>query len=261
MTLDASVNPTGRFSDRVANYIKHRPAYPPAVIDALRAHCGLGADSVVADVGSGTGILTRMLLDTGCFVWAVEPNSAMRAAAERDLAHDPHFHSIAATAEDLPFETASIDLITAAQAFHWFDRAAAARAFDRVLRPTGHVALIWNDRNVLASPFMRGYEDTLIRFVPEYQDVSYRNIVHAPIDAFFGPAGHDRHTFDYVQTFDLDGVLGRFQSSSYAPRPGDPRLEAALDHLRGLFDACAQEGTVDFAYKTLMFIGRPQVAD
>lgn len=256
--MSQDVDPTGRFTERVANYVKHRPAYPDAVIELLKDRCGLGPDAVVADVGSGTGILTRMLLQTGAVVWAIEPNDAMRRAAEADLAAFPRFHSLSAAAEAIPLAPGTIDLITAAQAFHWFDAAAAARSFLRVLTPTGRVALVWNARDYDGSDFMRAYEDVLEQVVPEYREVSWRNTVQDdPMDAFFGANQYERHTFSYLQRFDRDGLIGRFLSSSSAPKPDDPRHAPALGHLLAAFDAHAHEGHVTFAYRTLVFLGRP----
>ena len=136
------LNSTERFSSRVENYIKYRPSYPAAVLELLSSRCGLGAGSVVADVGSGTGILTELLLETGAAVFAVEPNLAMREAAERNLNDYGRFRSIDGTAEATTLAQSSVDLITASQAFHWFDH---PRFFDevrRIARP-GAVVAVW----------------------------------------------------------------------------------------------------------------------
>src|SRR5687767_9761581 len=115
------MNPAGRFSNRVGDYIRTRPGYPPGVLDVLRAETGLTPATVVADVGSGTALSAEMFLKNGNRVLGVEPNADMRAAAETLLASYPNYHSIAGTAEDTTLPDQSIDLIVAGQAFHWFD--------------------------------------------------------------------------------------------------------------------------------------------
>src|SRR5437899_1233764 len=135
------MNSTERFTDRVADYVRFRPHYPPAVFAELRDRLGLGAGSSVADVGSGTGISARPLLEMGCTVFAVEPNAAMRSAAEQWLGDFPRFQSIAGTAEATTLAEHSVDAVVAAQAFHWFDAASARREFQRILKPRGWVAL------------------------------------------------------------------------------------------------------------------------
>ena len=154
-------SPTERFTSRVETYIKYRPTYPAAVIDLLRSECGLTADAIVADVGSGTGILSELVLKNGNEVIGVEPNQAMRLAAEHLLSSYPRFRSVEGSAEASTLPAASVDLITAGQAFHWFDATAARREFARILKPNGSVALIWNDRQLDSTEFLRGYEALL----------------------------------------------------------------------------------------------------
>ena len=139
-------DPTRRFTNRVANYARYRPGYPPAVLTCLRDECGLSPGSTVADVGSGTGILTELFLANGNHVYAVEPNEAMRQAAELSLAHYPGFTSVDGRAEATTLADDSVDFVTAGQAFHWFDAAASRVEFNRILRPGGYTALVWNAR-------------------------------------------------------------------------------------------------------------------
>jgi ubiquinone/menaquinone biosynthesis C-methylase UbiE len=137
-----------RFSDRVDDYRKYRPGYPEAVLQVLEERCGLSPSSVVADIGSGTGILTGMLLSKAHTVYAVEPNAPMRSAAEEDYRDHPAFRSVAGSAEATTLPSRSVDLITAAQAFHWFDPEKAKAEFRRILRKEGNIALIWNERMI-----------------------------------------------------------------------------------------------------------------
>src|SRR5258708_2582165 len=146
-------NATSRFSDRVENYVRYRPGYPPGVLQALRDDCGLAPGHVIADIASGTGIWTRMLLENGNPVFGVEPNTEMREAGERLLAAFPKFTSVAGNAEATTLPDHSVDFITAAQAAHWFDRERARLEFVRILKSRGWLALLWNDRLTRSTPF------------------------------------------------------------------------------------------------------------
>ncbi len=246
-----------RFSSRVDNYIKYRPGYPRGVIDQLQQACGLSPASVVADVGSGTGLLARLFLDLGCGVYGIEPNAEMRSAGERLLAGYPNFSSQDGSAESTGLPDASVDFVTAGQAFHWFDPARTRAEFKRVLKPDGWAALVWNDRSVDTSPFLKAYEALLNRYSSDYQQVNHRNIEKNPqaIAAFFGGAYQVAH-FKNVQVFDYEGVRGRLESSSYAPEPGQPSYAPMMADLRRIFDTFQQDGRVNFEYDTELFYGR-----
>src|SRR5262245_47734188 len=177
---------TQRFSSRVENYIKYRPGYPSGIIEALRSECGLTSGSIVADVGSGTGILTEMFLRNGNLVYGIEPNREMRDAAERLLKGYPRFHSVAAQAEETTLDDASVDFISAGQAFHWFDREKARTEFARILKPQGWVALIWNERVTTTTPFLVAYEQLLKDYSTDYEQVDHRRIDEDVIRDFFG---------------------------------------------------------------------------
>jgi len=246
---------TERFSTRVENYIKYRPGYPNELLELLRVKCGLTADGVVADVGSGTGILTELLLETGASVFAVEPNREMREAGERLLSDYRRFRSVNGTAEATTLPPASVDLITASQAFHWFDVAQARREFGRILRPRGWVVLIWNERPPDSGAFLDDYERLVRRHAAEYDQVTSRRADEARIHEFFGGAPHTA-VFAYRQVFDFAGLQGRLLSSSFAPEPGHPEHEPMICGLRDLFERHSRGGKVVFPYRTLVFYGR-----
>lgn len=246
---------TERFSDRVADYVKYRPGYPAAVLDLLSRECGLKPAASVADIGAGTGIFTRLLLQSGAQVFAVEPNADMRAAAETALAGHPGFRSIAGEAGNTTLPPASVDLITAAQAFHWFDRDQARAEFARILKPDGQVALIWNEREVDTTPFLQAYEQLLLDYAPEYGIVDHRNITPADVAAFFHPHQIKLASFAYQQQFDYAGLKGRLLSSSYAPNAGHPNHEPMLRQLNRLFDRFQQDRQVVWHYQTRVFYG------
>jgi len=245
--------PTERFSDRVENYVKYRPGYPPELVGLLKERCGLGRESVVADVGSGTGILTKLFLGCGCVVHAVEPNREMREAAEQFLRDCPGFRSVDGTAEETRLPAASVDLVTAAQAFHWFDREKCRSEFRRILKPGGWMVLVWNERQVGASPFLEAYEDLLHTFAPEYRKVDHRNVDEEAIAEFFAPSPFEATAFDNHQDLDFDGLKGRLLSSSYAPAAGQPGHEPMLEALRDIFNEHAVDNAVRFLYETKVY--------
>lgn len=252
-----SDDPTARFSDRVEHYVKHRPGYPEALLVALRDEVGISVGSVVADIGSGTGISTAMLLRTGAEVYAIEPNAAMRQAADAQFAGEPRFHSVDARAEETTLPNGSVDVITAGQAFHWFDRDAARREFLRVLRPGGRVALFWNTRRDDGSAFLRAYEQLLLEFGTDYTKVDHRHVDEDALQPFFGGVYATR-VFENEQVLDYAGLEGRLRSSSYVPAPGHPNHAPMLAALRRLFDAEQQDGRVRVAYDTELFYGTLQ---
>ncbi len=178
------MKPGERFSSRVDDYQKYRPDYPQSLVTEIIKQSGLDDSAVIADFGSGTGIFTRRLLQAGFEVYAVEPNREMRVAAESALAAEPGFTSIDGSAEDSRLESASIDLITAAQAFHWFNTDTAKQEFRRVLKPQGQLALIWNKRK-LSQPFQQAYDAILREFAPEYGKVNHMNLSEMDIQGFF----------------------------------------------------------------------------
>jgi ubiquinone/menaquinone biosynthesis C-methylase UbiE len=247
---------TQRFSDRVENYIKYRPGYPRAVIETLQSECRLSSDSAIADVGSGTGILTEMFLRNGNVVYGVEPNREMRGAAERLLKDYPRFRSVAAKAEETALPDHSVDFITAGQAFHWFDREKTRVEFARILRPGGWIALIWNERVVDTTPFLVAYEQLLKDYSTDYEQVDHRRIDAAVIREFFGSDNFRLKQFKNVQVFDYEGVKGRLLSSSYAPEEGHPKYEPMMAELQRIFQAHQAEGKVIFEYVTQMYYGQ-----
>jgi SAM-dependent methyltransferase len=250
------LDPTQRFSNRVENYIKYRPGYPKAILDLLRRECRLNPASAIADIGSGTGILARLFLVNGNRVFGVEPNQEMREAGEQLLAQYPRFMSVAATAEASTLPDAAVDFVVAGQAFHWFDREKARPEFRRILKPDGWVVLMWNERRVSDTLFLRNYERLLKTYSTDYTEVDHRRIDATVLGAFFGRGGYHVARFDNKQRFDFDGVRGRLLSSSYAPEPGHPNHEPLLAELRRIFDAYNRGGFVTFAYDTNVYYGR-----
>ncbi|MBB3227285.1 SAM-dependent methyltransferase [Luteibacter sp. Sphag1AF] len=245
---------TERFSDRVEDYVRYRPDYPHALIDWL-AHLGVTADWIVADIGAGTGISSRMFLDEEHTVIAVEPNAPMRAAAVQWLGSDPRFRAVDGTAEATGLPDGSVDLVTVAQAFHWFDQASTKREFHRILSPRGLVAVFWNSRRLVGTPFLEGYERLLLEYGNDYVSVAERYADDDTMAEWFGDGYRGMASFPHTQKLDFDALKGRLLSSSYAPRPGHINYEPMLYALRDLYDACASDGGVDFDYDTRIFAG------
>jgi SAM-dependent methyltransferase len=212
--------------------------------------------AVVADIGSGTGILTRQLLDKGYELYAVEPNGPMRSVAERTLSGRPRFHSVRGTAETTTLPDGAVDLITCAQAFHWFDRVKSKLEFRRILKGNGRVAIVWNERLENASEVNRKYDDILRRMAPEYSNVSHRKVSLGDIEGFFVPGEVQLHTFPNQQVLDRCGFLGRLLSCSYVPNVGQPGHDEIVDAISDLFDEYEIEGKVTFVYETKLYLGQ-----
>ena len=243
-------DPTRRFSGRVENYIKYRPGYPAELIDLLRNKCQLTQSSIIADIGSGTGILTRPLLDNGYAVFGVEPNREMREAGEDLLRGYDHFTSIDGSAESTTLPDQSVDLITAGQAFHWFDRIKTKSEFRRIIRQGGWIALIWNERLITSSPFLAAYEKLLQDYAPEYILVDHRNVNDDKLKEFFAPEFYETATFPNHQDFDYEGLEGRLLSSSYVPNLGDPNSLPMVAELQRIYAKYNVDGKVRIEHMT-----------
>lgn len=247
-------DPLNRFSTRVENYAKYRPNYPSGVIDVLKADCGLTEGSVIADIGSGTGILSELFLTNGNSVFGVEPNAAMRTAGERLLKRFGRFASVSATAEATTLESATIDFVTAGQAFHWFEREKAKPEFARILKRGGYIVLIWNERRLDSTPFLRAYEKVLLSYGTDYEKVRHENAV-GEIARFFAPESFKLKNLENSQALNFEALAGRVCSSSYVPEPSSPKFQPMLAKLQQIFDEYKSDGTVIVEYDTRVYYG------
>lgn len=250
--MDKMPDSLRRFSDRVENYFRYRPRYPAEVVEFLSRRCGLLRSSVIADIGSGTGFLAELFLKNGNRVFAVEPNSEMRQAGEQYLNHYPAFRSISGMAEATGLAEACCDFVTAGQSFHWFDRPRARSEFIRILKPQGSVVLIWNDRR-LDTDFLHDYENLLVEFGIDYQEVDHRKIGGEDLAQFFGTHEFVNQSFEYQQALDYASLQGRLLSSSYIPMPEHSRYQPMIQALRAVFEKHAEQGKVVFHYLTLLY--------
>lgn len=248
-------DPIKRFSSRVENYVRYRPGYPAAIIELLKAECGLTADSIVADIGSGPGMLTRLFLENGNRVFGIEPNPDMRRAGDEFLASYPKFQSADGTAEATTLPARSVDFVTAAQAAHWFDRQQSRREFVRILTPGGWAVMVWNERRHQATPFHRAYEALLQRWGIDYREVRHEG-ARLTIGEFFAPSPHKEKVFDNPQEFDYAGLEGRLLSSSYMPLPGHVNYAPAIEELKRIFAEHQVNGRVVMEHDARVYYGR-----
>jgi ubiquinone/menaquinone biosynthesis C-methylase UbiE len=248
-------NAKQRFSNRVADYVRYRPSYPAGVLSFLSENCGLHRHHVVADIGSGTGLLSKLFVENGNHVYGVEPNAEMQAAGEEFLRPYSNFASITGSAEATPLADASIDFVTAGQAFHWFEPIATRKEFSRILKPGGWFVVIHNERVTDATPFLRDYEALLHRFGTDYARVSDSYPLPQDMQSFFGSPEFLSHQLPNAQEFDFDGLSGRLRSSSYSPAAEHPDFPPMMNELKHIFAAYQQNGIVRFDYCTRIFAG------
>jgi SAM-dependent methyltransferase len=244
-----------RFSNRVADYVRYRPGYPAGVIEALRSECGLRPGHCVADIGSGTGFLSELFLKNGNRVYGVEPNEAMRLAGEEYLASYDNFSSVNGSAEATTLDAASVDFVTAGQAFHWFEPEATRREFLRILKPGGWVLVVWNDRRVSETPFGRDYEELLMRFGLDYARVREAYPQMQDMTNFFGEGKFREVELPNEQTLDHDGLVGRLCSSSCVPKEDHPNFAPMIAEVEKIFRTHAVNGSVRMEYATQMYFG------
>ncbi len=248
-------DPTGRFSDRVVDYVRSRPSYPAAMIDGFRTRWGLRPEHVVVDVGSGTGLLSRLFLANGNRVIGVEPNEAMREAARPLLDRFPSYEVVAGRAEATGLPEGLADLLVAGQSFHWFDPGPTSIEFRRLLRPAGRVALVWNTRRRKGTPFLDAYEAFLIRWGTDYTSVRGRYPGARELEGFFAPRTMELGRWENRQDLDLEGLRCRIRSSSYMPGPDHPAHGQMLRAIETLFREHQRRGAVRLEYLTELYIG------
>lgn len=247
---------TGAFSTKAADYAAARPRYPAALFERMREHRILFPAAQIADVAAGTGLFTGQLLYRGYSVIAIEPNVEMLAAADAALGKYRKYRSIAASAEATTLGDASVDVITAAQAFHWFDIEAVRREWLRVLKPDGRVVLVWNTRP-LTDPLQKALNELLGEFGGGRQAMLDRRQDLSRVPAFFDATGYRQFDLGHAQELDRDGLISLALSRSAMPARGTPQGECAVRKLAQLFTSHACDGKVSVSYRTRVFVGRP----
>jgi SAM-dependent methyltransferase len=245
-----------RFSNRVADYVRYRPGYPREVLEVLRTWRQLRPEHVIADIGSGTGLLSKLFLDRGNRVFGVEPNAEMRVAGEGCLKAYQKFSSVAGSAEATTLPSDSVDFVVAGQAFHWFDPIAARREFQRILRTDGRVVILWNERLGDSSPFLCDYEALLRRFGIDYARISESYPRPEQMLEFFGENEFTSDSLPQSQEFDFAGLSGRLRSSSYAPTPEHAKFAPMMEELQRIFAAHQKNHIVFMEYRTRIYSGK-----
>jgi SAM-dependent methyltransferase len=242
-----------RFTGRAEAYSKYRPTYPREIIDILNAQIGFSKEKIVADVGSGTGILTKIFLDNGNRVFGIEPNDEMRSFAEKNLSNYANFVSMNQSAEKTDLSSNSIDLVTAGQALHWFDPDLSRAEFARILKPSGYVMIVYNERGTGDGGVMDGYEKLINKnakasVVPDI-DAEY-------LAKFFNSKNYREFTVPNKQVLDFEALVGRAASASYLPTKNDPGYDNMKQDLRRLFDTYQVNGLITIIYATTIFLGQ-----
>jgi len=250
-------DPKKRFSSRVERYIKYRPGYPQDLGNFLKKKGILTSNSIIADIGSGTGILSELFLKEGNIVYGVEPNIDMRTSAENLLDIYSKFISIDGSAEFTTLEDDMIDIITVGQAFHWFNLEKARLEFIRILKPEGWVVLIWNRRKSLSNEFLKEYEKFLLKYGTDYKAIEKSKL---DFNEFFmgdkGETKYNKITFENHQIFDYEGLEGRLLSTSYIPLNDHPKYNDMLFELKELFKKFQKNNRIKFEYTTEVIYGQ-----
>ncbi|GAB6466229.1 class I SAM-dependent methyltransferase [Bacillus cereus] len=246
---------TENFTDKADIYAKYRPSYPYEYIEYLLSANELNENQIVADIGSGTGIFSRQLLESGLHVIGVEPNDDMRKMAEQSLNQYPRFQSIKATAENTTLKENSVDLVTVAQAFHWFDKEAFKIECQRILKQKAHVALVWNSRDV-TSPLIQENAEICQKTCPTFKGFS-GGIDETPevFNSFFKDGEYEFKEYQNDLLFDYEGFLGRNLSASYAPKENDEEYKSFVLLLSELFDKYSKNGKIILPNLTRSYLG------
>ncbi len=232
--------------------MKYRPSYPTASIRYIVSR-GILPSVSVADVGSGTGIMTRLLLPHCKEVFAIEPNDAMRERAESDLVGIRGFRSILGTAESTGLDSDSVGAIVCAQAYHWFNSEMTRKEFGRILRESGKLFLVWNDR-LHNTPFLKRYDELLVQYGVDYAAVNHQRLSDEDLESVFDH-DYEKAQFPNKQQFVLAGLIGRLESSSYVPSHDDPKHAILLNEIEDSFRRYSSGGTISFNYSTTVYSG------
>lgn len=245
-----------RFTGRTEDYSRSRPNYPDEITGILEREKAISSDSIVADVGSGTGKLAMLFLEHGYRTICVDPNPEMRSRAAMDLRGYPNASILDGTAENTGLDEHSIDLVVAGQAFHWFDPVETRKEFSRILKPGGQVALIWNDRIQAPGSFNDEYERICVEYSNGYHKSGSQALDSSVIREFFGDS-MKKFTMENASRQDLEGIRGRYLSASYALPPSDRRYGEAMVEIGNAFSRHSSDGMVSLMYETRLFLGTP----
>ena len=244
------------FDGYAKDYAAGRPDYAMELIECMYGKHGISKDSVIADIGSGTGKFARHLIERGSEVFCVEPNDDMRQTAERELSEFPNFHSVKGDAEMSGLPDQSVDFITTAQAFHWFNVERFREECRRILRPGGKVFLIWNmrDESELLNSEMRGIYE---KYCPDFR--GFNGGIKKDderIKAFF-KNGYEYISFDHPLFLDRDTFIARSLSGSYSLKEGDKDFGVYMSEIKAVFEKNCVNGMALIANQSVAYFGTP----
>ena len=249
-----SISTSDRFLGKSDNYVKYRPSYPNDILIFLNQKHEFIQNSICAEIGSGTGKFTNLLIQNKNIVFAVEPNDEMRAASETSFAQYKNFISISGNSENTNLKSNSIDFIFCAQSLHWFANEKTASEFKRILKPNGRVVIIWNKKAYKKSAFMRGIHKIYIEDSIDFKSVKLENLEDKEILTDLFKDNYDFYTIESKQVFDLESLIGRMMSISYAPPQGHPKHDKFINEIKKLFHKEAINGKVEFLYETVTYV-------
>ena len=246
---------TKKFSGLADTYSKGRPTYASDFIESLYCQYGLSKQSIIADIGSGTGKFSKQLLDKGSFVYGVEPNDDMRNTASKELSDYKNFYLVNGTASKTKLDDKSVDYITVAQAFHWFDTELFKRECKRILKDDGKIFLIWNMRDMTSKINQQCFE-IYLKYCPNFKGFGggiQKDDIR--IKQFFDNQ-YEYKEFDNSLVYDKDTFMSRSVSGSYSLKEGDKNYKTYVEEISKLFDRYAKDGVITMANKTVVYIGR-----
>ena len=243
-----------KFDNKGKLYAKGRPGYPNKLFEHLIENNIISNNSTVADIGSGTGLFTVQLSPSVGKIYAVEPNGDMRRVAEERYEEYDNTVSVDGTAENTSLGEKSVDFVTVAQAFHWFDRPSFKIECQRILKPNGKILLVWNDRDTSSELIKENYEINCC-FCPDFKGSS--SGIDFDREAFtdFFEGDFEVVSFRNDLTYNLDAFVARCLSSSYAPKQDDASYEPYVRALEELFGRYESDGTIPYPYIARCYIG------
>ena len=244
-----------KFTGLAAAYTMGRPAYAEAFLADLYGRFGFSENSVIADIGSGTGKFAKQLMERGSYVYCVEPNKDMRDQCIIELEGYGNKSIVAGDAAHTALQEHSVDFITAAQAFHWFDTERFKRECKRIIRPGGRVFLIWNMRDMNAAVTQDSYE-IFQKYCPKFKGFTGGLQADDPrIESFFD-GRYEKAEYGHPLRYDRDKFINRSLSGSYSLKRHEPGYEEYIRELQLLFDKYAEHGVVTVPNKTVVYTGR-----
>ena len=247
------LSPIERFSPLVENYAKYRPGYPEQILFTLEKHFGINNEKIIADIGSGTGQLSKLFVNKYYQTYGIEPNAAMRMVSINEFATYLNFKAIKGTAEQTFLYSESIDLIVAGQSFHWFDNEMSKIEFNRILKHKGIIALIWNERKN-ETEFMQRYERLLQKHCSNYKINNHKEYDYRKIKELFSEKKVDLFIFENQQKMDFTAFIGRLKSCSYCPSENDKHYAFLMRGMNKLYENYKCEENITIEYNTLMFV-------